>query len=195
MLFNQGGCYPPLHEICVKYDPDRHHRRSIRLKGYDYSRHGVYFVTICVIGRQCLFGEIRDGVMALSASGEIVDREWQASAVIRREIVLDSYVIMPNHLHGLVAIVGVGADGIRPASPAGLTGPTPKSLQTMVRGFKSATTRHINDFQGTPGAAIWQRNYYERIVGNEREIDAIRTYIDNNPQQWELDKENPAFRR
>jgi putative transposase len=102
----------------MKYDPRRHHRRSIRLKGYDYRQPGAYFVTICTCQREELFGQIVDGEMQLSPLGELIKREWFRSAQMRREIELfdDELVIMPNHIHGIVHIVevGVGVDGVHP---------------------------------------------------------------------------------
>ena len=88
----------------MKYDRNRHHRRSIRLPGYDYCQSGAYFVTICADRRQCLFGDIVDGQMVLNQYGVIVANEWQKSSIIRREIVLDSWIVMPNHLHGIAII-------------------------------------------------------------------------------------------
>ena len=95
----------------MKYDPVKHHRRSIRLKGYDYSQAGYYFVTICCYQRQCLFGKIIDGVMQLNRYGAMVQDEWLKSSVIRVEIKLDEYIVMPNHFHGIVIINPVGAKG------------------------------------------------------------------------------------
>jgi len=169
-----------------------HQRRSIRLKDYDYSGFGVYFVTLCTAGRKCLFGEIRNGEMAFTTCGELVRAEWLASARIRQEIALDAFVVMPNHLHGIVAIVGVGADAVRPAPPAKRLGPRPRSLSTLISGFKAATTRRINALHGTVGVLVWQRNYFDRIVRNEQECEAIREYIIHNPRRWELDRENPG---
>ncbi len=104
----------------MKYDPNKHHRRSIRLKGYDYSSAGAYFITICAYQRACLFGEIVDGMMQLNEFGQIVADEWLKSSEIRREIALDEWVVMPNHIHGIVFIqpveshnpVGVNDNGV-----------------------------------------------------------------------------------
>ena len=93
----------------MNYDPAKHHRRSIRLPGYDYTRSGYYFVTICCYQRQCLFGDILDGVMQLNQFGEIVQKEWLRSSIIRQEIELNEFVVMPNHFHGIVIINPVGA--------------------------------------------------------------------------------------
>jgi len=105
----------------MKFDPEKHHRRSIRLKGYDYSKPGAYYVTICVHDRECLFGDIMDGEMHLNAYGKIVQTEWLESSEIRNEIELDAYQIMPNHFHGIVFIQNSAMNhdrGDRPIAPA-----------------------------------------------------------------------------
>ncbi len=139
----------------MTFDPTRHHRRSIRLRGYDYSRPGAYFVTICAFSKQCLFGEIVDGKMRRNAIGELVHAEWFRSSAVRKEMQLDDFVVMPNHVHGIVRIVG--ADGVRPlgagtAGNGGAHGMGPggtrrvplrrrRSLASFVAGFKSVATR------------------------------------------------------
>ncbi len=178
----------------MNYDPDKHHRRSIRLSGYDYSQAGYYFVTICCYHRQCLFGDIFDGVMQLNRYGAIVEKEWLRSSLIRQEIELDKYVVMPNHFHGIVTINPVGANG---RSPLQLLNPTkfpsmkPKSLSSLMAGFKSAVTKQINLIRDTLGTKIWQRNYYEHIIRNERSLNNIRQYIINNPLSWDNDQLHP----
>ena len=187
-----------------------HRRRSIRLKGYDYTQPGAYFVTICTHQRQPLFGRVVDGNMALNAYGEIVREEWFRTAQVRPyvELFKDEFVVMPNHIHGIIWIVArddapdmthraVGAQ--RRCAPTINTQPrgvtpnnvTPRSLGAIVRGFKSAVTKRINALRGTPGAPVWQRNYYEHIIRDERALDAIRRYIAANPLRWHLDRYNP----
>jgi REP element-mobilizing transposase RayT len=189
----------------MRYDPERHHRRSIRLKDCDYTRMGAYFVTLCTQGRVCLFGEIVAGEMRLNEYGEIVQKEWFRSAEIRREIVLfsDEFVVMPNHIHGIVRIVEspnahVGATGptagatdatVGATGRSPLQGPAKRSLASFVAGFKSAVTKRINDRRGTPGATVWQRNYYEHIIRHAESLNRIRAYILDNPLQWHLDHE------
>jgi len=192
------------------YDPQRHHRRSIRLPGYDYTRAGAYFVTVVTYQRDCILGDILEGEIRLSSAGEIVRREWERLAQRFPHVVLDFYVIMPNHLHGIIVITddrrGTADSGdplILSSSrraPTTTTGekfgePIPGSLPTIIRSYKSATTLRINYLRGTPGTPVWQRNYYEHIIRDEKEMDAIRQYILNNPQQWELDPENPTSAR
>jgi REP element-mobilizing transposase RayT len=174
----------------MTYDERQHHRRSIRLKGYDYSQAGAYFVTVCTRDRVCLFGDVRDGIMRLNKFGHIVWEEWFRSAEIRREIELstDEFVVMPNHIHGIVWIAeqqNVGAHGRAPLHR------TPRSLSTFIAGFKSVTTKRINILRNMPGLPVWQRNYYEHIVRDERTLDGIREYILANPLRWHLDRENP----
>jgi putative transposase len=183
----------------MTYDPTRYHRRSIRLAGYDYSREGAYFITICSAGRACIFGQICDGRMQLSSAGAIVNEEWHRSAEIRRELRLDAFVVMPNHIHGIVFVIApsVGAHGGAPSGgapvphPSLLDGRRPRSLGSFVAGFKSATTSRINAERGTPGEPIWQRNYYDHIVRNAADLGRIRRYIAANPARWSMDRENP----
>ena len=128
--------------------------------------------------------------MRLSHYGRIVDQEWKISAKIRREITLDAFVVMPNHIHGIIFIEesAVGATGGSPVR----SGPRRRSLGSFLSGFKSATTKRINDLQRTPGLSVWQRNYYEHVIRNEQSLDRIREYIANNPARWDFDRENPA---
>nr|BCX01830.1 MAG: hypothetical protein KatS3mg041_1876 [Bacteroidota bacterium] len=178
-----------------RYDPEKHRRRSIRLKRYDYAQPGGYFVTICTYERAHLFGQVVDGEMVLNAFGRIVGEEWFRSAEIRAEIELypDEFVIMPNHIHGIVWIVetDVGAHGRAPLHNGQLSRP-PRSLGAFVAGFKSIVTKRINALRGTPGAPVWQRNYYEHIIRTEWALHAIRQYIADNPLRWHLDRYNPA---
>ncbi len=181
----------------------RRNRRSIRLRGYDYSQNGAYFITICTQNRECLFGEIVGGEMRLNVAGEIVADEWIKTAAIRDEIELDEWIVMPNHFHGILVIVDSGAvpggGGDTPCGrgdppggggdpPVAPTGPRPRSVGAVMAGFKSAVTKRINEWRHTPGAKLWQRNYWEHIVRNELELNRIREYIQNNPAKWELDK-------
>ena len=170
-------------------DPETRRRRSIRLRDYDYSRAGAYFITVCTVGRELLFGEVKDDEMALNELGWIVEEEWLQSARIRSEIELDAWVVMPNHIHGIVIIADESRRGDRPVARGG---PRPKSLGAMMAGFKSAVTKRINAMRGTPGALVWQRNYYEHIIRNESTLYWIRQYIADNPAGWSEDPENPA---
>ena len=183
----------------MKYNPEKHHRRSIRLKGYDYSQPGWYFVTVVAQNRDCLFGEIADGEMLLNEIGIIVRDEWIKTAEIRPEIRLDEYIIMPNHIHGIIIIVddnrrhatGRGdprGTPTRPVAPTIKPGPKPKSIGSIMAGFKSAVTKRVNAYRGAPGQKLWQRNYWEHIIRNEIELNRIRNYIINNPKNWDEDR-------
>jgi REP element-mobilizing transposase RayT len=189
----------------MKYNPKIHHRRSIRLKGYDYTRPGAYFVTLCTYHRDEIFGEVINGEMRLSALGEIVREEWLRSAEIRKEIRLveDEFVIMPNHLHGINWIVeSVGADTVRPELMKGRTPPAPtstslrrapRSLGSFIAGFKASVTSRAGRELNMTG--IWQRNYYEHIIRSNRALEDIRWYILNNPLNWQLDRDNAQNER
>jgi putative transposase len=172
------------------YDPKKHHRRSVRLRGYDYSQPGEYFVTLCTHSMQLLFGRIADGRMEPNAYGAIAAEEWRRSRAICPEIELDEWVVMPNHIHGIIRILdrprqGVGAHGHAPVRRA------PRSLGSFVAGFKSAVKLRINALRHTPGTDVWQRNYYDHIVSSPRELDMIRDYIRHNPLRWACDRLNP----
>ncbi len=200
----------------MSFNPDIHHRHSIRLKNHDYSQAGAYFVTLCVWQRECLFSDIVDGVLALNKMGETVDSIWRNLPGHYENSNLDEYVIMPNHFHGIVNIVGaqfiapestgnhVGAQFIAPSEDAnkkinrgsmnqGVMNAAP-TVGEIVRGFKARCTHSINRIRNNPGCPVWQRNYYERIIRNDDELSRAREYIVNNPMKWALDKENPMNR-
>lgn len=164
-------------------------RRSIRLPHYDYAQRGVYFITLCVQHRRSLFGDVIDGSMVLKKLGEIVATEWRRTSEIRPNIVVDEFVVMPNHLHGLIVMEPLRR-GVS-HTPGGKFRSPAQTVGAIVRGFKGSTTRLINELQGTPGVMLWQRNYYEHIVRDDHELQRIREYIANNPAQWALDRENP----
>jgi REP element-mobilizing transposase RayT len=183
----------------MAYDPSIHHRRSIRLNGFDYTQPGAYFITIVAHRRLPIFGEITGGIVYLNAFGEIVHKEWMKTIDIRREIALDEFVVMPNHFHAIVTIVEcgnglVGATGRSPLRPDMPRGPANKSLASLIAGFKSAVTTRINQLHGTPGAPVWQRNYWEHVIRNDGELSRIREYIRNNPITLETDDENSVRR-
>jgi putative transposase len=173
-------------------------RRSIRLKGYDYSCPGGYFLTIVLQDRACLFGEIAHGLMKLSAIGEMIWGWWQRLPE-RYAVTLDEFVIMPNHFHGIVLLNDPGAHGDQGTGAHGDQGTgahVGAPLQQIVRWFKTMTTneyiRGVRD-HGWPRFEehLWQRNYYEHIIRNDKDLTRIRQYICNNPQAWESDTENP----
>jgi len=180
----------------MTYNPEIHHRRSIRLPGYDYAQPGAYFVTICAAQRECLFGEVADDVVIMSAFGTIAGEEWFNSAEIRHDIVLfdDEFVVMPNHVHGIIRIIDpVRATGGSPLpcrSP--VPGPPPRSIGAIMAGYKSAVTRRINQVRDMPGMPVWQRNYWEHVIRNDADLARIRQYIADNPTWWAEDQLHPA---
>jgi REP element-mobilizing transposase RayT len=194
------------------------HRRSIRLKSYDYGSVGAYFITICAWKNECLFGSTGDGKIHLTSLGTIVEEEWLRTADLRANVRLDEYVIMPNHFHAIIWLTsertgtedrsgksptdgrGTPTDGRGTACrahpnfaiPAEKIGqPIAGTLPTIIRAFKSAVTVRVNKTRNSPGPPVWQRNYFERVVRDEEELHRFREYILLNPERWEEDKENP----
>ena len=165
-------------------------RRSIRLKNYDYSQPGAYFVTICTQHRACLFGEIKDGEMLLNEAGRKVANWWLELPSKFPTVLPDSYIVMPNHLHGIINIEWNESTPMNQGAHAGAP------LPTIVQWFKTMTT---NDYiRGVKSGVfrpfekrLWQRNYYEHVIRNETELDTIRQYIANNPLNWTQDSLNP----
>lgn len=176
------------------YDSQRHHRHSIRLRGYDYTQPGAYFITICTHERELLFGDVVDGEMRTNEWGEIVREEWFRTAQLRPYVTLhdDEFVVMPNHVHGIIWIVGEIVGATRRVAPTPPTGPDAGSIGAIIGQFKSIVTKRINALRATPGAPVWQRNYYEHIIRDERALTAIRRYIAENPLRWHLDRYNPS---
>jgi REP element-mobilizing transposase RayT len=170
---------------------DKHHRRSIRLKHYDYSQPGSYFITICTHAKTLLFGEIVDGEMQLNELGKIVEQCLSEIPVHFPDVILDKQVIMPNHVH-MIIVLWTPCKGTACRAPTieRFGKPTKSSIPTIIRSLKSAATKRINQIQNTPGQSVWQRNYYEHIIRDEMELNHIRRYVINNPPQWEYDREN-----
>ncbi len=186
----------------MKYDPQIHHRRSIRLKGYDYTQAGAYFITICSYQRGHVFGEILNGEMKLNAWGEIARAEWFKTAALRDNVELydEEFVVMPNHVHGIIWLnenvgalrrnIPVNVVEIKRAEQHSVPTVKPDSLGAIVRAYKSAVTYAINGLEKSRGGVIWQRNYYEHIIRNEKELNTIARYIYYNPFNWQLDRDN-----
>ncbi|MFA7057418.1 MAG: transposase [Candidatus Cloacimonadales bacterium] len=188
-----------------KFNPEIHHRRSIRLKDYDYSQEGFYFITLCTGNREHLFGEINDGTMVLNEIGMLIKEEWEKTTEIRKNIALGEYIIMPNHFHAIIQIEHQIKS--QTYTTMGLKS-TSQTIGSIIRGFKGTTTLKINLIQPVrkecrgvlPYAqnvksskqdnSIWQRNYWERIIRNQKEFNQISQYIINNPALWEDDKLN-----
>ena len=174
----------------------RHHRRSIRLQGYDYRQAGAYFVTACTQNRTPLFGEIVDGEMRLNELGQIIADSWNWLSDQYPYVSLDAWIIMPNHLHGIIVITDEDNDASTNDGGLGSrTAPTTpitkrKPLGRLIGAFKTVSTKSINVLRCTHTAVVWQRNFYEHIIRNRRALDAIRHYIENNPQMWPYDIDN-----
>jgi putative transposase len=178
-------------------DEIHHHRRSIRWKGYDYAAPGGYFVTVVAFRRECLFGEIEDGEMRLDALGDIVRDCWQEIPNHFPNAWIDAFVIMPNHVHGIIMIfdddVVLGAQHAAPLrNPQQKPRPfvQPGSLGAIMRSFKSAVTRRAG--RELHSAVLWQRNYYEHILRDQADFERIASYILSNPENWQDDKEHPS---
>ena len=189
----------------MKYDPNIHHRRSIRLPGYDYSQAGSYFVTICAYRRQCIFGDIVDGQMRLNQYGEIVADTYQWLCQRYPYLYSDEWIIMPNHFHAIMVITDQPClDTDTPCRGVSRNAPTTnkqhhadainkqrKPLGRLIGAFKTVSTKKINILRDAPGTPLWQRNYYEHIIRNPDAMNKIRQYIVNNPLSWEIDQLHP----
>lgn len=183
------------------YDPQIRHRRSIRLPGYDYSQPGAYFITIVTHNRACLFGNVEGEEVRLYVAGDIVRKEWLRTGDIRPNVELDAFVIMPNHIHGIIVLGCNALDESRPGEGTLQRAPTVErfgkptcnTIPTIVRLLKSVTTKRINDLRASPGTPVWQRNYHEHVIRDEAELECIREYIQSNPCNWAEDSENPGI--
>ncbi len=161
-------------------------RRSIRLKGHCYTAPGAYFLTMCTHKREWLFGRVEQGRMKLHGPGRIALQCWYALPEHFPKLQLDEFVVMPNHIHGIVVIRDdpmVAANVIRRFGTA-----VPGSIPTVVRSLKSAITRGVNRTRNTIGAKVWQRGYWEHVVRDEAELRRIQSYIARNPEKWESDR-------
>jgi putative transposase len=199
----------------LKDSSKKHPRKSIRLSEYDYSFPNWYYITICTHEKRNLFGNVKNGKMILNKFGNVVEEEWIQTKELRKYVDLDYYVIMPNHLHGIIiieqSIEDVGATRrIEPTdlrSRGELNSPTRNdsgriqyaptkinlkspshTLGAIVRGFKSSATKRLREISGNSDLKIWQRNYYEHIIRNEIDLQNIRQYITLNPLKWEIDE-------
>jgi putative transposase len=203
----------------ARYDPNVHHRRSIRLPGYDYSRPGAYFVTICTRDRVCWLGDIVDETVALTDAGRIVHEECTRLPERFPTVHPDTWIVMPNHLHAIILLgahsaESPGADAIRSLGQPDATQPRPSQwlgapgcpdraltsaanrstaqlpvLGEVVRVLKAVSARRIRT--ETSGEFAWQPNFYEHIVRGEGELSMIREYVTTNPLRWTLDRVHP----
>ena len=177
-------------------------RRSIRLRNYDYSQAGAYFVTICVEGRKPLYGEVCNGCMVRSPAGDAVASCWYEIPRHYLEVELDEFVVMPNHMHGIVVIASCRSERAAGAATMCRGRPThappgsdvmaapAHNLGTILGSYKSAVTKAVNALRCSQRVPVWQRGYFEHVVRSEEELNRIREYIASNPANWHLDKEN-----
>jgi REP element-mobilizing transposase RayT len=198
----------------MTYNPDIHHRRSIRLKGYDYSQEGWYFVTICVHNREWLFGDIINGKIILNDAGKMVETEWLNLKTRFLNIELGEFVVMPNHFHGILEITATTNGATTRVAPTdeydnAVVGATlvvaqyetvaqyeinrKKTIGNIIDAYKSITTvqyiRGVKTLDWQPfNQKLWQRNYYEHIIRDSQSHQKISDYIDNNPMNWENDE-------
>ena len=179
-------------------------RRPTRLPHFDYSQQGAYFVTICTRNRACLFGEVVDGEMQLNDVGEVAHAIWERIPTHVPLVETDAWVVMPNHVHGVIVIARSDtavSPNTRTSPTAGAThasplprpsGPPKRSLGAIVGSYKAAVSRRVNVLRRSRGAPIWQRNYYEHVIRDDTALNRIRQYIVENPARWAEDPENPA---
>jgi REP element-mobilizing transposase RayT len=165
-------------------------RKSIRLQGYDYSQEGCYFVTICTKKREPIFGSIINGVMELSNSGIVVTETWLDLENHNPDIQLGEFVIMPNHVHGIIQIYEPVNLELRAGRGPAPTNEKRTPLSEIMRQFKTFSAKRINETRGTPSVSVWQRSYFDRIIGTEQGYENAARYICDNPMNWENDEEN-----
>jgi len=171
----------------------RRNRQSIRLQGYDYSRVGAYYITICARDRQGLFGDIVDRHMQLSQAGLIICSVWDDLPRFYDGIELDAFVVMPNHVHGVVVIhQPVETIHDSPSHAVPVVQRRRMLLAKLIGRFKMVSAKQINTLRGSSGQPLWQRNYYEHVIRDDGSLNRIRQYISDNPAQWEFDHENPV---
>jgi putative transposase len=180
----------------MTYNSSVHHRKSIRLNRYDYSRNGLYFITICTHDRECFFGEIINQKMILNDAGKIADECWVKIPEHFPNAVLHEHVVMPNHVHGIIELVNdnttrmVGVQDFEPLHPLQRQNKyqkiIPRSIGSIIRGYKIGVTRFFRD--NTDVHIVWQRNFYEHIIRNEQSYFKISEYISDNPARWKDDQ-------
>jgi REP-associated tyrosine transposase len=167
-----------------KFDPHKHHRRSTRLDGWDYRSPGYYFVTFCTFERRNLFENLNFRDIAVHALARIPEQKHA------QHVVLDESMIMPNHGHVILDFTDFPIQADLTKSVGVFENAIAGSLGVVVGQYKTAVTSRINNLRHSPGAKVWQRGYYERIIRNERELQATRQYIINNPARWAEDRDN-----
>lgn len=163
------------------------HRKNLRIPKFDYAQPGAYYVTIVTHDRKSILGQINNGDVELNDVGKMVKEVWMAIPNHFPNVELGEFVMMPNHIHGIVSIT-VEATHASPL-PRVSKGPVPGSIGAIVGSFKSAATKRFHETQKYHNSRLWQPNYYEHVIKNERDYQAIYDYILNNPMNWEMDEE------
>lgn len=169
-------------------------RRSVRLPGFDYSRLGQYFVTICAFQKRCLFGRVDGSRVHLNHLGEIVQRCWTEIPAHFPQVTLDAFVVMPNHVHGILAIQTRARRAVPLREihrPELFRNPVLGSLATIVRSYKSAAAKQVRTMLKQPDYTVWQRSFYESVLRSGKDYANAARYILENPKMWHLDSENP----
>jgi len=169
-------------------DPIYPYRLSIRMPSFDYGQSCAYFISLVAVDQQQLFGRIVNNVVELFDAGQIVQEEWLRTPSVRPGVYIDEYIIMPDHFHAILFIdMEIHRDqrtvGAHRCAPANQLNRQPRTLGSLIAQFKATTTRRINEIRGTPEQKVWQRNYNDRIIRNEVELDKLRKYIRNNPRK------------
>jgi len=166
-------------------------RNTLRLRGYDYSQPGAYFVTTIAHDRACMFGEVVDGTVRLNEIGQVVHEEWAAIPARRVGVELDAFIVMPNHVHGIVRILSNASGEASLAPTRAVAGVSRGSLGSIVGSFKAGVSRRVAAMRRGSPIALWQSGYQDHIVRTDGELDRIRRYIAANPEHWATDHENP----
>jgi REP element-mobilizing transposase RayT len=185
----------------MTHDPFQYYRRSLRQRKYSFSRGGIHFVTICTHNRECMLGEVVESEMRLNEYGTIAREEWLHTEVARPNVLIDEFIIMPNHIHAIIVLTGgllgekrrgttssYGSAAGRPEAQV------PDSIDGVMQQFRRNTTRRINSMRSTPGALVWQDDQYERAIRNAYTLERLRGHIADNPATWDRDENNPASR-
>jgi REP element-mobilizing transposase RayT len=165
-------------------------RKPLRLRGYDYAEPGTYFVTVTTHDRICWFGEVVNGGMRLTEIGHVVHEEWSAIPDRRTGVELDAFVVMPNHVHGVVRILSNARGEASLAPTRAAAGASRGSLGSIVGSFKAGVSRRVSRMRSSDRVVLWQSGYHDHIVRTEGELDRIRAYIAANPANWPVDPEN-----
>jgi REP element-mobilizing transposase RayT len=173
-------------------------RRSVRLRGFDYRHAGAYFATVCTFRRACILADIVEDQIRLTAAGRVIESAWQMIPEFFPHVELDWFVVMPNHLHGILIL----HDALRAKHPIGpdaspLQGSRPRgtrsgTLSAVMQTAKAMTTRRVHAIPGMEGIRLWQRGFYDHVIRGDTELNRIRSYIEENPLRWALDNENPS---